>query len=128
MSKSSQPPKITLAPAPDTIRVEFGGQTIAESSAALILQEGSYPPVAYIPKADVRCELMQDSDHHTFCPYKGTAQYWSISAGDRVAENAVWGYPEAIDAVAEIQDCVAFYWDRMDAWYLGGKAISKPAF
>ena len=128
MSQSPPPRKITLEPAQDTIRIEFGGKTIAESSKALILREGAYPPVAYIPKADVRWEMMQDSDHNTFCPYKGTARYWSVTAGDRRAENAVWGYPEAIDAVAEIQDCVAFYWDRMDAWYLGGRVIDKPAF
>jgi uncharacterized protein (DUF427 family) len=128
MSQKPAPRKITLEPAPTTIRVEFAGQTVAESDRALILREGSYPPVAYIPKADVQWELLTDSDHHTFCPYKGTAQYWSISAGERVAENALWGYPEAIDAVADIRDCVAFYWDRVDAWYLGGEPLAKPAF
>ncbi len=128
MPQSPPPRKITLEPASDSIRVEFAGATIAETRNALILREGSYPPVAYIPRADVRWELLRDSDHQTFCPYKGTARYWSVAAGGRIAENAVWGYPQAIDAVAEIQDCVAFYWDRMDAWYLGGKPLAKPAF
>ena len=56
------------------------------------------------------------TDHHTFCPYKGTASYWTIAVGDRVAENAVWGYPEPFDEVAAIKDYVAFYWNRVDSW------------
>ena len=119
---------ITLDPAPATLRVEFGGEVIAESDDALILREGSLPPVAYIPCADVRWQVVQETDRQTFCPYKGTARYWSITAGGRTAENAVWAYPQAIDAVAEIQDCVAFYWDRVDAWHLDGKELSKPPF
>src|SRR5262249_34292398 len=49
--------------------------------------------------------------------YKGTASYWTIRVGDKISENAVWGYPEPYDEVAAIQDFVAFYWDRVDHWY-----------
>jgi len=60
---------------------------------------------------------MTPTDHHTFCPYKGTASYWTIKVGSKVTENAVWGYPDPFDEVAAIKDFVAFYWDRVDAWY-----------
>ena len=62
-------------------------------------------------------DLLTPTEHHTFCPYKGTASYWTIRVGDRMSENAVWGYPESYDEVAAIQDFVAFYWDRVDHWY-----------
>ena len=57
------------------------------------------------------------TEHHTYCPYKGTASYWSIAVGDRLSENAVWAYPEPFDEVAALKDYVAFYWDRVDHWF-----------
>ena len=62
-------------------------------------------------------DLLRPTDHHSFCPYKGTAAYWTIAAGGRVSENAVWGYPEPFDEVAAIRDFVAFYWDRVESWW-----------
>lgn len=129
MSEDKKPTrKITLEPASASVRVEFGGTVVADSAKALILREGSLPPVFYIPRADVRWEAMQATEHHTYCPYKGTASYWSVSAGGKTAENAVWAYPEAIDEVADIRDCVAFYWNRMDGWRLGERELTTPEF
>lgn len=126
---STPPPRtITLEPAPARVRVEFGGTVVAETDNALILREGSLPPALYIPRGDVCWEVMTESDRQTFCPYKGTARYWSIDAGGRRAENAVWSYPQAIESVAAIRNCVAFYWDRVDAWYLGDERLESPAF
>jgi uncharacterized protein (DUF427 family) len=62
-------------------------------------------------------DLMAPTDHHTFCPYKGIASYWTIRVGDRTCENAVWGYPEPFEEVAAIREFVAFYWDRVEHWY-----------
>ena len=69
------------------------------------------------PIEDVRMELLEDSDHTTHCPYKGDASYWSGGPGDRVAENAVWSYPEPIDSAPPIAGYLAFYWRKMDHWY-----------
>ena len=127
-STAPSPRRITLEPAPASVRVEFAGNAIAESERALILREGSLPPAFYIPREDVRWEMLVETDHHTFCPYKGTARYWRIETGDRRVENAVWSYPQAIESVAAIQNCVAFYWNRVDAWYLGGERLTEPTF
>jgi uncharacterized protein (DUF427 family) len=62
-------------------------------------------------------ELLSPTDHHTFCPYKGEASYWTIAVGGRTSENAVWGYPDPYDEVPQLKDLVAFYWDRVDHWY-----------
>ncbi len=109
--------RITFEPSPRRVRVEFNGETIADSAAAHLLFETRHLPVYYFPRADVRLDLLRPSEHHTYCPYKGTASYWSVAVGDRVGENAVWGYPEPFDEVAGIQDYLAFYWDRVDHWY-----------
>jgi uncharacterized protein (DUF427 family) len=97
------------------IRVEFGGETVADTTGAHLLYETGILPVYYIPEADVRTDLLTRTDHTTHCPVKGDAAYWTISAGGRTAENAVWGYPEPI--APWLAGHVAFYWGAMDAWY-----------
>lgn len=109
--------KITFEPSPRRVRVKFNGETIADSTGAHLLFETRHLPVYYFPPSDVRMDLMTATDHHSFCPYKGTASYWTIAAGGKSAENAVWSYPDPFEEVAAIKDYLAFYWDRVDAWY-----------
>ena len=109
--------RITFEPSPRRVRVRFNGTDIADSSNAHLLFETRHLPVYYFPRRDVRMDLLRATEHHTFCPHKGTASYWTIAAGGREAENAVWSYPEPFDEVAAIKDFVAFYWDRVDHWY-----------
>jgi uncharacterized protein (DUF427 family) len=102
---------------PRRVRVVFGGETVADSRRAKLLHEAGLLPVYYFPIEDVRMELLEESDHTTHCPFKGDASYWSVRVGDRVAENAVWGYPEPIDSAPPIAGYLAFYWRKMDHWY-----------
>src|SRR5918993_5699128 len=102
---------------PRRVRVVFGGETVADSRRAKLLHEAGLLPVYYFPIEDVRMELLEESDHTTHCPFKGDASYWSVRAGDRVAENAVWSYPEPIDSARPIAGYLAFYWRKMDHWY-----------
>jgi uncharacterized protein (DUF427 family) len=109
--------RITFEPSPRRVRVKFNGEWIADSTDAHLLFETRHLPVYYFPRRDVRMDLMHATDHHTVCPYKGEASYWTIAVGDKVSENAVWGYPEPFEEIAAIRDFVAFYWDRVDHWY-----------
>ncbi len=115
--KSNPDYKITFEPSPRRVRVKFNGEWVADITNAHLLFETRHLPVYYFPRADVRLDLMAPTEHHTFCPYKGKASYWTIRVGDRISENAVWGYPDPYDEVAAIGDFVAFYWDRVDHWY-----------
>jgi len=109
--------KVLLEPSPRRVRVRFNGDTIADSTNAHLLLETRHLPVYYFPRADLRMDLLEPTDHHTFCPYKGKASYWTIKVGNRASENALWGYPDPYDEVPQLKDFVAFYWDRVDAWY-----------
>lgn len=101
---------------PWRMRCELAGETIADSRRVKLLHETGILPVYYFPRADVRFDLLRATDHRTHCPYKGDASYWSIVVGDRVADNAVWGYPKPIAAAPPISDYVAFYWGKLDRW------------
>ena len=106
---------ITITPNPERIVVTVGGRVIADTRAALTLQEASYPPVQYIPRGHVDMALLARTDHATYCPYKGDCAYYSIPAGGERATNAVWTYEHPYPAVADIAGYLAFYPDRVDA-------------
>ena len=96
-------------------RATFAGEVIAQSSRCLDVHEGKYPVVIYFPREDVRMELLEKTDHTTFCPFKGTASYYTIRVDDRTAENAIWSYEDPFDEVAALKDTIAFYVDRIDS-------------
>jgi len=106
---------ITISPNPNRVRVTFAGRTVADSTHALNLKEATYPPVVYIPRADVDMNLLARTDHRTHCPYKGDASYYSIKADGKMAENAIWTYEQPFPGVAQIAGYVAFYPNRVDA-------------
>jgi uncharacterized protein (DUF427 family) len=99
------------------VRVFFGGEAVADSSATLYLFETGHLPVYYFPRAGVRFDLLEPTSEKSHCPYKGDASYYTVVAGGRRYENAVWAYPEPIESVPELADYVAFYWNKADAWY-----------
>lgn len=106
---------ITIAHNPKRVVVRFAGRVIASTHKALSLREASYPPVQYIPRADVDMALLARTDHSTHCPYKGDASYFSIRVEGREAANAVWSYEEPYQAASQIKEHVAFYPNRVDA-------------
>lgn len=106
---------ITLTPNRERVLVRVGGALIADTRAALILKEASYPPVQYIPRKDVDMNLLQRTDHSSYCPFKGDASYYSIPSGGEKSVNAVWTYENPYPAVGQIKDYVAFYPSRVDA-------------
>jgi uncharacterized protein (DUF427 family) len=106
---------ITIAPNPKRVVVTVGGRVIADSRAALTMQEAAYPAVHYIPRKDVDMAALTRTDHASYCPYKGDCSYYSIPAGGQRAVNAVWTYEAPYEAVAAIKDHLAFYPDRVDA-------------
>jgi uncharacterized protein (DUF427 family) len=108
---------IRIEPSPKRVRVRFGSEFVADSTHVLLLMEKGHLPIYYFPLSDVRTDLMAPTDHHTTCPYKGEASYWNVRVGDRVAENAIWGYPNPIPECAGIAGHVSFYWHMMDAWF-----------
>ncbi len=97
---------IVTRPAAKRVRVTLGAEVLADSRDALEMREGSYPPVYYVPRKDVKMERLVRTAHATHCPYKGDASYFSIVDGP---ENAVWSYEQPYDEMRDIQDLLAFY-------------------
>lgn len=99
------------------LRVVFAGETIANTRHGMRLHEFGRLPVYYFPLDDVRQDLLEPTDHTTESPLKGEAHSWSVRAGDRAAENAAWRYLNPPEGSPPVAGYIAFYWDKMDAWY-----------
>ncbi|HEX5145214.1 MAG TPA: DUF427 domain-containing protein [Mycobacterium sp.] len=105
---------ITLTPTGGRVVVRAGAAVIADTHAALTLQESDYPAVQYIPLSDVDQGKLVRSAHTTYCPYKGEAGYYGLVVDEDVIADAVWEYQQPYPAVGAIAGHVAFYPDRAD--------------
>jgi uncharacterized protein (DUF427 family) len=108
--------KVSTRPAPARVQVKYKGEVIADSASALEMQEtheGSVlaPALYYLPRKDVRMERLVRSSHHTHCPFKGDASYFSVKDGP---ENAVWSYEQPYDELAGIKEMLSFYPDKFE--------------
>jgi uncharacterized protein (DUF427 family) len=104
---------ITITSSGNHVVVRSGEATIADSHSTLVLQEADYPPVRYVPIADIDRSQLAPSELTTYCPYKGEASYYSIPSDTKRGTDAVWFYDDPYPAVAEITGHVAFYPDRV---------------
>ncbi|MFI1995735.1 DUF427 domain-containing protein [Actinoplanes sp. NPDC020271] len=110
---------ITVTPTGERVVVTVAGKVVADTQNALSLREATYPPVQYVPLADVDQSLLERTGTQTYCPYKGEAGYYSITVDDTTAVDAIWEYTNPYDAVAQIKDHVAFYPDRVESITVG---------
>ncbi|WP_308289370.1 DUF427 domain-containing protein [Mumia sp. zg.B17] len=102
-----------MEPTPSRVRVLVGDTVVADTTAALTLRESTYPPVVYVPRSDLDASVVSPTDTSTYCPFKGTASYVSITTPEGIVEDGGWTYPEPYGAVASIRGHVAFYPDRV---------------
>ena len=86
------------------MRAIWNGTVLAESDDTVVV-EGNH----YFPADSLRREHFRDSDHHSVCPWKGTASYYDLVVGDAINPQAAWYYPQPNDAAARIKDRVAFW-------------------
>jgi uncharacterized protein (DUF427 family) len=79
---------ISTHPSDSTVRVEFNGEVLAESSRAIALEETGLPTRYYLPREDVRMDLLTPTDTSSHCPFKGDASYYSTPD----VKDAFWVY------------------------------------
>jgi uncharacterized protein (DUF427 family) len=108
--------QLLMHPFPRRVRAEVFGQTVLDTRDGVLLHETGLLPQLYVPEADVRADLLEPSELHTYCPFKGHASYYSVRVGDRVERDAVWYYPNPIDTAPWLKGYLAMYWTRMDRW------------
>ena len=118
--------RIDAIPSSREVRVVLGGETVAQTAAAHFLFETRLPVRYYIPRRDVRMDLLAATYSATRCPYKGEAAYWSAAIGGRSHEDIVWSYPDPIPECPKIRDLMCFYNENVDAIFVDGVEVEKP--
>jgi len=111
--------RVDLHPESRRVRVSFDDTTVADTTHALRVEETGHGPVMYIPAKDMRLDLMKKTEHSTYCPFKGTASYWTLNAGGKSSENAIWGYETPYDEMTGLAGYYAFYDTRVDSIEIG---------
>jgi len=107
------------------VRVEVGGVTVADSRQPRILFETGLPPRYYVPLTDVRMDLLRPSASQSHCPYKGTASYWSVQAGEQLHTDIVWIYRTPLPESQKVAGLACFYDEKVDV-YLDGELQERP--
>jgi len=115
---------VTITPSDAHVEVRLGDELLAATDQALRLDETGLPARYYIPKGDVRMDLLQATSFHTTCPFKGEASYWTAEVGGERHDGIVWGYEEPIQAAADIAGHLSFYPDRADIT-VDGEALAS---
>ncbi|AVW91514.1 DUF427 domain-containing protein [Celeribacter baekdonensis] len=103
------PDHIKIRTAPGTYVVRAGGAVLGETSRALELSEGDYPPVIYFPREDLAMAFLDKTDTVSVCPFKGEATYYAIHTKSVVIADAAWSYEDPKPLVAGLKDYIAFY-------------------
>jgi len=112
-----------LVPCARRVRVELGGELIADSVRALRVLETSHPPTIYVPPEDIADGVLEPVAKRTVCEYKGRAAYFDVVAGDRRARAAAWSYPDPVAAYGALRGHVAFYPGRVDRCRLDDEEV-----
>ena len=107
------------------VRFEVDGIDVADSVRPVILFETGLPARFYLPKIDVRMEMLVPTSSSTACPYKGTARYWNVVVGGTVHEDLAWGYDAPLSESAPIAGLISFYNERVDI-RVDGVRVERP--
>jgi len=120
------PHRVWTEPNDRRVRVYVADEAVADSTRAIYLSETGHLPVYYFPRSDIRFDLLEPSDHHTHCPYKGEASSWSVDTGGTQLDDVVWSYPAPIPEASKIESLLAFYNKRADI-LVDGVLQERPA-
>ena len=113
---------IDVRPSSRSVRIFIDGVTVAETERPVLIFETGLPPRYYIPKMDVRMDLLEEGSRTTHCAYKGTAPHYSFR-NESTAENIAWHYPFPNPGFEQIQNMLAFYQERIDDFYVDGERL-----
>lgn len=120
--------RVDAMPSDRHVRVVADGVVVAESRRPVVLVQSGQPPRYYLPRTDVRTDLLTATDTVSHCAYKGTATYWTLKVGDLVVPDIVWGYDAPLREGLAVAGLVCF-WAENSAdleVYVDGERIGRP--
>jgi uncharacterized protein (DUF427 family) len=109
-----------------TVRVELGGDLLAESRSPVLVFETGLPTRYYLNRTEVDFTRLVASPTQSSCPYKGvTSGYWSVRTGDTVHPDLAWAYDFPTRQLQPIAGLIAFYNEKVDIT-VDGTPLPRP--
>ena len=108
------------------VSVIIGGEVVADSRRPRLLFETGLPTRYYLPRMDVRMDLLTPSETVTACPYKGRTVHYDVTVGVRTVRDAAWSYPFPIPECPKIENLICFYDERVDSIVVDDTTQLKP--
>ena len=84
--------RVDCIPTTRRLRVVLGGVVIVDTSQTIGVYETGLAPRLYVDRGQLLADVLRPSTTTTYCPYKGTASYWSALVGDKVRPDVAWSY------------------------------------
>jgi uncharacterized protein (DUF427 family) len=116
---------VTITPSHQHVEVWVAGEKVADSNRPVLLDETGLPTRYYLPRDDVRADVLHATDSATTCPFKGQANYWSVEVGGEVFHDVVWSYEAPIPSAEGITGLLCFYNERVDI-AVDGEHLLRP--
>jgi uncharacterized protein (DUF427 family) len=105
--------------------VSLDGQALADSTRSVALHETHLPTRWYLPRDDLRMDLLKPSEHRSTCAYKGVASYLSVAGAGDAGRDIAWTYPEPLQDALPVRDLVCFFSERTDLT-VDDAAVARP--
>ena len=105
--------------------VEIAGRPVADSTRTTMLFETYLPTRYYLPRDDVRMELLEPTSTSSVCAYKGLASYWTATIDDTVVPDVAWSYPHPHNYATAVKDLLSFFNERVDI-IVDGQRVERP--
>lgn len=119
-----RPPR--LEPSERHVVVRLDGVVVADTRRAFRVLETSHPPTWYLPPEDCDASLFRAGRGSSFCEWKGVADYWDVTVGERTVSGAVWLYPRPTGAFGPLADHRAFYASVFECTVDGEVVVPQP--
>ena len=118
--------RVDVLPSSRHVVVSYGGTVLADTTRPVAVYETLLPVRWYVPRDDVRLDLLAPSDATSVCAYKGQATYFSVTSGDdQDAHDIAWTYVDPLHEVAAVKDHLCFYAERSDLT-VDGVQVPRP--
>ena len=105
--------------------VEIAGRPVADSTRTTMLFETYLPTRYYLPRDDVRMDLLEPTSTTSVCAYKGLASYWTATIDDTVVPDVAWSYPHPHNYATAVKDLLSFFNERVDI-VVDGQRVERP--
>ncbi|VAW02730.1 hypothetical protein MNBD_ALPHA04-2189 [hydrothermal vent metagenome] len=117
---------LKIRPSSSLHQIMFNETMVAASDRTMIVHEQELRPVVYFPRMDVETDLFSMEEKQTYCPFKGTASYWTIRTNGYTARHAAWSYEAPFEEFQDLGGYFAFYLDKVDCYWRNGMEQPLP--